>query len=717
MTVTTDVQSIVHDTDGSTTEFPIPFYFLRNADITAELIDAEGNLMVLVLGTDFNVTGAGQPNGGALVTTRVFASGYKLHVYRVVPVTQETQYQQNDAFPAKTTEKALDKLTMLIQQQKQTTDRALVVPRSDLNPNTTIPSARLRANRALGFDNNGNPVAIDLTLGSIIAPVVHSIAMLRLASKFLTSDVFVMDYYGDGNGGGGPYFKRYDIAPLGWENGGTQIVAADGAGWQLSYVKAVTLKQFGCRIDAAVGPSATDDTLRVQAAVDAMAGGRLYADAGKCKVTSEIRISRALVFDADPNMFTFLLATRNQNGIVVGDGTTAGRTATLSTTIRNINFNPFPGVAAFSEGTCVYLNFIAFVDILNCTFFGQDGGSKKLFNGVVAFQASEYNILKCRFSNLLGAGHYTYGSAGVANRTVDGRIDYCEFTEISSDAVYFGENTAGMTVNFPIMYNNSAWSIHVDSPAGPSGQNFFINQPDIEVDAGGGGVYVSRGSNVQIVGGWIGAGTTMGLVGLLVDQAGNGVACIGVRIDQLTVILSGPACELVGGEVTGDNATMQTGVTVNATATDTNIVGVRIRQWTRYGVVFNGAPFRCNVSGCVFKDIGILEILGVDATTVSNAPHVSGCQTDAAFAISAAAKLPLRFGRTFMQVTGAAAISSMQSLGPGAGMTIQAGSSGLNWTQAANLQLKGGTSVVQPEFSMMDFVCDGTTWYERGRNF
>lgn len=263
MTVTTDVQSIVYDTDGSTTEFPIPFYFLRSTDITADLVDAEDDLTPLVLGTDFTVTGAGQPNGGTLTTTQPYAAGYKLHAYRVVPVTQETQFQQNDPFPSKTTEKALDKLTMLVQQQKQTTDRALVVPRSDLNPNTTLPPSRLRANRALGFDNNGSPVAIDLTIGSVLTPVVHSIPMLRLVSKLFAADVFVLGYHYAGDGGGGAYY----LDPMDHssdDNGGTVIVAADGGRWKLQHTGSVSIRQFG-----AVGDGVTDDTGAAQAALSA----------------------------------------------------------------------------------------------------------------------------------------------------------------------------------------------------------------------------------------------------------------------------------------------------------------------------------------------------------------------------------------------------------------------------------------------------------------
>jgi len=283
MTVTTDVQSIVYDTDGSTADFPIPFYFLRAADITAELVDAVDNLTDLVLGTDFTVTGAGQPSGGVLSATAAFARGYKLHIYRVVPVTQESQYQQNDPFPAKTTEKALDKLTMLVQQQKQTTDRALVVPRSDLNPQTTLPSARLRANKALGFDAAGNPFAIDLTISSLIAPVVNSIDMLRLVSKFIARDAFVTSYHGGNYKGGGAY--RVDLLDNSSDdNGCTIIVAADGGRWKLQLTGPVTLDHCGT-----YGDGVTNDTAAVKRWVAyGESGGMCAGSVGVFRVTEQI---------------------------------------------------------------------------------------------------------------------------------------------------------------------------------------------------------------------------------------------------------------------------------------------------------------------------------------------------------------------------------------------------------------------------------------------
>lgn len=270
MTVASDVQDVTYATDGSTVGFPIPFYFLADAHIGASLIAADGTLTELFLGSDFSIAGAGNPDGGTLTTLTVRPAGFKLHICRSVPVTQETQYQQNDAFPAKTTEKALDKLTMIDQQHAASIGRALQVPMSDIAPNTLLPKAAVRANKALGFDNAGNPFAIELIIGSVTVPVVDSIAMLRLISKASTQTVIVAGYYKPADRGGGTYCQNTTITPgTAFDNGGTRIVAADGGVWDLQLTGTVSIMQFGARSgDIADGIDVADNTARIQACLN-----------------------------------------------------------------------------------------------------------------------------------------------------------------------------------------------------------------------------------------------------------------------------------------------------------------------------------------------------------------------------------------------------------------------------------------------------------------
>lgn len=116
MTVTSATLSVSYDPDGSTVDFPIPFYFLKDGDIVATLGVGDAGVD-LVYGTDFTLNGAGNQSGGALTTLDVLAaSSSPLTISRKVAITQGSAYQQNDPFPAKTTEKALDRLTMIAQQ-------------------------------------------------------------------------------------------------------------------------------------------------------------------------------------------------------------------------------------------------------------------------------------------------------------------------------------------------------------------------------------------------------------------------------------------------------------------------------------------------------------------------------------------------------------------------------------------------------------------------
>ncbi|WP_142478650.1 hypothetical protein [Klebsiella oxytoca] len=115
MTVSSEANYIEYNGDGVTTTFPIPFYFILNSDISAQIADADGNITDLTYGVDYSVSGAGSSSGGSATMNTAYASGYKILFYREPPATQETAYYENGKFPAKSHEKALDKLTMLIQ--------------------------------------------------------------------------------------------------------------------------------------------------------------------------------------------------------------------------------------------------------------------------------------------------------------------------------------------------------------------------------------------------------------------------------------------------------------------------------------------------------------------------------------------------------------------------------------------------------------------------
>jgi hypothetical protein len=125
MTVSSAQNKVSYAGDGSTTVFSVPFLFQANGDITAILRDGQGAETTWVEGTDYTLTGAGNPSGGTLTATTAPASGENLTIKRVVPLTQGTDYPEGGQFPAQAHEDALDRGTMADQQLQEQIDRTV----------------------------------------------------------------------------------------------------------------------------------------------------------------------------------------------------------------------------------------------------------------------------------------------------------------------------------------------------------------------------------------------------------------------------------------------------------------------------------------------------------------------------------------------------------------------------------------------------------------
>lgn len=112
---------------GTTGPFTVSFRFLENSHIQVIKTSTSGADSTLTLTTDYTVSGAGGASGTVTLVTAL-AVGEKLTIVRNVPFTQDADYVQNDAFPAESHERALDKLTMQTQQLAETVSRAATVP-------------------------------------------------------------------------------------------------------------------------------------------------------------------------------------------------------------------------------------------------------------------------------------------------------------------------------------------------------------------------------------------------------------------------------------------------------------------------------------------------------------------------------------------------------------------------------------------------------------
>jgi hypothetical protein len=157
MAVQNDTSRIQYNGNNSTVNaYAIPFPFFENSHIRAVVTTSAGVDTTLSLGTGYTLTGAGNPNGGSLRTDAAVPSSSKVTIFRDVPATQTTSYQEGGDFPAASHERALDKLTMVAQQNQRLGERSIRVSEAGTSPSelTALP------NTVLGLDANRNPKAM-----------------------------------------------------------------------------------------------------------------------------------------------------------------------------------------------------------------------------------------------------------------------------------------------------------------------------------------------------------------------------------------------------------------------------------------------------------------------------------------------------------------------------------------------------------------------------
>ncbi len=164
MTVPSATNRVDYVGNGATSVFPYTFRVFVNTDLkVTEQVIATGVETLLVLTTDYTVSGVGDGSGGNV--TRVagaLPSTKKITIRRVRPLTQGTDIRnQGDFFP-ETHEDEFDRGVMVAQQQQNDIDRSLKLPETE-TPSaalSTIPVAALRALKVLGFDSLGQPTAV-----------------------------------------------------------------------------------------------------------------------------------------------------------------------------------------------------------------------------------------------------------------------------------------------------------------------------------------------------------------------------------------------------------------------------------------------------------------------------------------------------------------------------------------------------------------------------
>ncbi len=173
MSVTTEINKIFYEGNGTTDTFFFPFPVLEpehlkvnlrapdGTETESQLDTADGHLVFLEM----------QGEAGASITfTTPPQDEYLVLIRRIVPLTQDAEYTAGDPFPAESHERVLDHRAMAEQQLQEQLSRVIKAPKTDQSEDLLLPNEIVRANKIFGFDDLGAPEVV--TKESLITDVL-----------------------------------------------------------------------------------------------------------------------------------------------------------------------------------------------------------------------------------------------------------------------------------------------------------------------------------------------------------------------------------------------------------------------------------------------------------------------------------------------------------------------------------------------------------------
>jgi hypothetical protein len=117
MSVSTELLAVRYVGNASTEDaYVIPFPFFVEEDILAAVSEDGVAPPVNLDASDYAITRAADGQSGTLVTTVAVEPPETIVIYRHMPLVQPTEFQFAGPFPSKSSETALDRLAMQIQQ-------------------------------------------------------------------------------------------------------------------------------------------------------------------------------------------------------------------------------------------------------------------------------------------------------------------------------------------------------------------------------------------------------------------------------------------------------------------------------------------------------------------------------------------------------------------------------------------------------------------------
>jgi len=139
--------------DGVATAYVFTFPVFAAGDLTVHL-DAAPQTQ------GFTVAGIGSAQGGTVTFDTAPAAGTTITIARDLAIERLSDFLESGPLSARTLNEQLDRVTAILQQLREDQARMLAWPATDLPSGHLMPDRAARAGKVLGFDGQGNPVAL-----------------------------------------------------------------------------------------------------------------------------------------------------------------------------------------------------------------------------------------------------------------------------------------------------------------------------------------------------------------------------------------------------------------------------------------------------------------------------------------------------------------------------------------------------------------------------
>jgi hypothetical protein len=190
MTISSTTNTVSYTGNASTVAFAVTYVFFgtgTSAEIqVVEVTIATGAEAVKANGSDYTVTGGAGATGTVTAATAP-ATTVKWVINRTTTQTQETDYVENDPFPAESHEEALDRLTAIDQEEQRALDRTAQLPdgyTGSFDP--TLPTL-ITGSTVLAFNSGATAFEIGPTTAAISGAAAEAAAAVVSADAAAAS--------------------------------------------------------------------------------------------------------------------------------------------------------------------------------------------------------------------------------------------------------------------------------------------------------------------------------------------------------------------------------------------------------------------------------------------------------------------------------------------------------------------------------------------------